>query len=285
MASHFVTDLLHFPAMPRTAVGTSVGEGALAEIETIYYICARELLKDDFWEDRNVIVTGGGTIEKIDDVRFISNFSSGKQAFALSTALYLKGANVNLITTKEGKNLPPIEIFMVDSASKMKEYIEDRIRVAKKGVLKKPDLINDIEQPKLIQKKPYLFMAAAVSDYRPKYPQSGKLKKENLGDEWCLELVKNVDILSSIEKDGIITIGFKAELDEKEALENAKKALKEKNLDAICLNIVKGKTGFGSEKNAIIFITKDKAIQSPLKDKLSLSFDITEIAKDLDEHS
>ncbi|WP_281950674.1 bifunctional phosphopantothenoylcysteine decarboxylase/phosphopantothenate--cysteine ligase CoaBC [Nitrosophilus kaiyonis] len=260
----------------------TVGEGALANVETIFFATSRELLKDEFWCDRNVIVTGGGTIEKIDDVRYISNFSSGKQAFALATALYLKGANVELITTKETNNLPPVEIFKVDSASKMKEYLEDRIRVAKKGVLKKPDLLNELNRPELVQKTPYLFMAAAVSDYRPKYPQSGKLKKENLGDEWCLELIKNIDILKSIDKEGIKVIGFKAELDEKEALKNAKKALEEKNLDAICLNIVKGKTGFGSEKNSIVFITKEKIIQSPLKTKLEISFDLTEIAKDLD---
>ena len=66
-------------------------------------------------------------------------------------------------------------------------FIQTHVKV-KKGVVKKPDLLNDLTQPKLIQKKPYLFMAAAVSDYKAKYPQSGKLKKEQLGDEWCLEL-------------------------------------------------------------------------------------------------
>jgi len=270
------------PQSKLLACGTE-GEGAMAEPKTIFYATARELLKEEFWEDRTAVVTGGGTIERIDDVRFISNFSSGKQAKALATALYLKGAQVDLITTKEFEDLPPVEVFKVESAEQMKEYVEDRLRVAKKGILKKPDLINDLTEPKLIQKKPYLFMAAAVSDYKPKYPQSGKLKKDQLGDEWCLELTKNVDILKSIDKEGVVTIGFKAEMDEEKALENAQRMLKEKELDAVCLNLVKGATKFGSDQNAIVFVTHDKILQSPLKDKLELSFDILKLAKALDE--
>lgn len=261
----------------------TTGIGALADIKTIFYESARELLKDEFWSDRYAIVTGGGTIEKIDDVRFISNFSSGKQAKALATALYLKGAEVELIATKDFEDLPPVKTFKVQSADEMFEYLKERINVAKKGVLKKPDLINSLQTPKLIQKKPYLFMAAAVSDYRPKYPQEGKLKKDSLGDEWCLELIKNRDILKSIDKDGIISIGFKAEMDEKSAFENAKKMLREKKIDAVCLNLVKGATKFGSDKNKIIYISNKKSFQSPLKEKLELSFDIIEIVKELDE--
>jgi len=71
-----------------------------------------------------------------------------------------------------------------------------------------------------------------LPDYTPKYPQSGKLKKESLGDEWTLELKKTEDILKSIDKDGIIAVGFKAEKDEQKAFESAKRALrKRKNLD------------------------------------------------------
>ncbi len=271
------------PQSKELACGTQ-GIGALAEVEDIYFAACRALLKDPFWEDRYAIVTGGGTVERIDDVRFISNFSSGKQACALATALYCKGAQVELITTKSCENLPKgVEVFRCESAMEMKEYLDERLKVAKRGVVKKPDLINDLTQPTLIQKKPYLFMAAAVSDYRPKFPQKGKLKKEAIGDEWCLELTKNIDILASIDKEGIISIGFKAEMDEQVALENAKKMLHTKNLDAVCLNLVKGASSFGSETNQIVFITQDRIIKSPLKSKLELSFDIATIAKDLDE--
>ena len=271
------------PQSKELACGTE-GLGALAEVEDIYYAACRVLLKDPFWEDRYAIITGGGTVERIEDVRFISNFSSGKQACALATALYCKGAKVELITTKPCEHLPKdVEVFRCESADEMKEYLDERLKVAKRGIVKKPDLINDLTQPTLIQKKPYLFMAAAVSDYRPKFPQKGKLKKEAIGDEWCLELEKNIDILSSIDKEGIISIGFKAETDEKEALQNAQKMLQSKHLNGVCLNLVKGASSFGSEKNQIVFITENKMIKSPLKNKLELSFDIATIVKDLDE--
>ena len=73
----------------------------MADIEDIFHSTARELLQDNYWVDRKVVLNGGGTIEKIDDVRYISNFSSGKMAGSLATALYYKGADVCLVTTKE----------------------------------------------------------------------------------------------------------------------------------------------------------------------------------------
>lgn len=81
------------------------GVGALASVEEIFYAAARVLLKEPFWEGRDVIITGGGTREKIDDVRCLSNFSSVKQALALATVAYLKGANVTLITAVKHPNL------------------------------------------------------------------------------------------------------------------------------------------------------------------------------------
>jgi len=195
----------------------TVGDGAMAEPLEIFWHCAKALLRDPFWMDRRVIVTGGGTIEKIDDVRYISNFSSGKMASALATALYCRGADVNLIATKFEKELP-LELYTLDvqSSGEMLEYLKDSIRIAKKGKLSKATLMRD-EQIHLIQKKPYLFMAAAVSDYVPSFEQVGKLKKESLGGAWELKLKENVDILSSIDKDGIVTVGFKAEMDAQNA--------------------------------------------------------------------
>ncbi len=75
--------------------------------------------------------------------------------------------------------------------------------------------MNSSEPIHLIQKRPYLFMASAVSDFTPKYPQVGKMKKSDIGDSWTIELKQNPDILSTINKDGITTIGFKAEMDSK----------------------------------------------------------------------
>ncbi len=257
----------------------SVGNGAMAEPIEIFWHCAKVLLKDEFWADRRVIVTGGGTIEKIDEVRFISNFSSGKMASALAAALYCKGADVNLISSKFDKDLP-LELYTIDveSSNEMLEYLTDSIRIAKKGKLSKATLMRD-EQIHLIQKKPYLFMAAAVSDYVTAYPQTGKLKKEALGSEWDLKLKQNIDILSTIDKNGITTVGFKAEMDEKNAHGNALKMLQSKNLDAVCLNILKDSSSFGSDTNKVDFITSDKAESIETADKLSVAFEILEHAK------
>lgn len=259
----------------------TVGDGAMAEPIEIFWHCAKALLRDEFWMDRRVIVTGGGTIEKIDDVRYLSNFSSGKMASALAAALYCRGADVNLISSKFDKDLPlDLYTIHVESSSEMFEYLKDSIRIAKKGKLSKATLMRD-EQIHLIQKKPYLFMAAAVSDYIPSYAQIGKLKKESLGDEWDLKLKQNVDILGTIDKGDITTVGFKAEMDEEHAVINALKMIDSKGVDAVCLNILKDSSSFGTDTNKIDFIHKDKKKSIPLGDKLTVALEILEHAKNL----
>ncbi|MFA6136563.1 MAG: bifunctional phosphopantothenoylcysteine decarboxylase/phosphopantothenate--cysteine ligase CoaBC [Sulfurimonas sp.] len=259
----------------------TTGDGAMAEPIDIFFKCAKVLLKEEFWEDRMVIVTGGGTVEKIDEVRYISNFSSGKMASSLATALYCKGADVNLIATKFEENLPKdMHKIAVEDSLEMQEYLVDSVRIAKKGKLSKATLMRD-EHIHLIQKKPYLFMAAAVSDYVPEFAQNGKLKKEILGETWELKMKKNIDILSSIDKEGITTVGFKAEMDELNAIANASNMIKTKNIDAVCLNILKDSSSFGSDTNKVEFITHEKLESIPHDDKLSVAFGILEQAKGL----
>ena len=259
----------------------TTGDGAMAEPIDIFFATARVLLKEEFWEDRMVMVTGGGTVEKIDEVRYISNFSSGKMASSIAVALYCKGADVNLIATRFDTPLPKnMHTIEVEDSDEMLEYLNDSIRIAKKGKLSRPSLSND-DTIHLIQKKPYLFMAAAVSDYVPKFVQNGKLKKDILGDEWGLALKKNIDILSSIDKTDIVTIGFKAEMDKENALTNAQKMLTNKNLDGVCLNLLEDSSSFGTNSNTIEFITKESVVSLPKNDKLTLSFDILNSAKSL----
>ncbi|WP_297441084.1 bifunctional phosphopantothenoylcysteine decarboxylase/phosphopantothenate--cysteine ligase CoaBC [Sulfurimonas sp.] len=261
----------------------TVGDGAMAEALDIFYQTTRELLRDEFWMDRRVIVTGGGTREKIDDVRYISNFSSGKMASSLATALYLKGADVNLIATSFDAELPKnMHKIEVEDSQEMLEYLIDSIRISKKGKLSKATLIRD-EHIHVIQKKPYLFMAAAVSDFIPAFPQEGKLKKDALGKNWELSLKKNVDILKSIDKEGITVLGFKAEMDRENAKLNAVNMLEQKELDAVCLNVLRDSSSFGSQTNEVDFITKEKDILIPKADKLSISFEIINNAKALQE--
>lgn len=259
----------------------TTGDGAMAEPMDIFWASAKALLKDEFWENRMVIVTGGGTVEKIDDVRYISNFSSGKMASSLAAALYCKGADVNLISTKFEENLPK-EMHKIDvqDSVEMSEYLTDSIRIAKKGKLSKATLMRD-EHIHHIQKMPYLFMAAAVSDYIPEYKQKGKLKKDVLGEMFELKMKKNIDILGSIDKKDIKTVGFKAEIDELNAISNASNMLKTKNIDAVCLNILEDSSSFGSDTNKIEFITDDSVESIPHANKLNVSFSILELAKGL----
>ncbi|MGE4473343.1 MAG: bifunctional phosphopantothenoylcysteine decarboxylase/phosphopantothenate--cysteine ligase CoaBC [Sulfuricurvum sp.] len=258
-----------------------VGDGAMAEPQEIFWHSARILLKNDFWSDRRVIVTGGGTIEKLDDVRTISNRSSGKMASALATALFLRGADVNLIATRFESNLPSsIHTIDVESSEEMGEYLTDSIRIAKKGKLSKASLIHDAPIT-LIQKEPYLFMAAAVSDYIPEHPQNGKLKKEMIGEHWNIPMKQNVDLLATCDKEGIKTVAFKAETDPSVATENAQNLLKRKGADAVCLNIIDETNPFGSNTNRIDFITAHENTPLPKNDKLTLSLALLEKAEKL----
>ena len=232
-----------------------VGNGAMLEPIDIFQITCKELLKTSYWENRRVVLSGGGTVEKIDDVRYISNFSSGKMASSLATALYYLGADVSLVITRGYENIPKdIDLQIVDSSQTMFLALQDKL--ALKSL-----------------KKSFLFMVAAISDYIPKESFSGKLKKEQLGETWSLKLSKNIDILATLNKSEIYAIGFKAEMDKKEAKTNAQNMLKNKNLDAVCLNILDENNSFGSQNNNIELILKDRSFDFS-GDKLDISLEI-----------
>jgi len=254
------------------------GDGALADVEEIYFQTAQILLKDAFWMNRPAIVTGGGSIEKIDEVRYLSNFSSGKMASSLALALFFKGADVRFISSRFPQRLPAsMRQVRVESSAQMQEFLADSMHASKKTKCDPRDDSN----PDTLQKTPFLFMAAAVSDYVPKSPQSGKLKKSDMGDKWSLELQENSDILSSVDKEGIKAIGFKAEMDAELGLGNAKAMLQKKALDAVCFNLLKDSSSFGTQENALEFITKDAQETLPSQDKLTLSLALVELCKSL----
>jgi phosphopantothenoylcysteine decarboxylase/phosphopantothenate--cysteine ligase len=257
-----------------------VGSGALAEPSEIFFETAKALLKEEFWEDRRVVVTGGGTREKIDEVRYLSNFSSGKMAKSLCLSLYLKGADVCYLTTMGNEGLPTsIYTIDVDDTGELLDYTQDAIRVAKKGKMSKASM-NSADRH-LIQKEPYLFMVAAVSDFTPKYPQEGKLKKSMIGEAWNLELIQTPDILASLDKMDIKTVAFKAEMDSEHGLANAQALLETKRVDAVCYNLLNNSESFGTSDNEITFITKEKQIPLSRADKLTLSDKILTEAKAL----
>ncbi|GAX87370.1 phosphopantothenoylcysteine decarboxylase/phosphopantothenate--cysteine ligase [Lebetimonas natsushimae] len=230
------------------------GIGKMAEPEEIFLRALREINKEEFWKNKKIVVTAGGSIEKIDDVRFISNFSSGKMGEAVAKAFYIKGAEVTLISSKIHNLTKEIKQIKVENA---KNYLEEILN-------ENPD---------------YLIMAAAIVDYIPEY-KIGKLKKENIGDEFILKLAKNIDILESIKDKKFKKIGFKAEFDEKNAVNFAKNALNKKGLDAICLNLL-SKNNFGSDENEIIFITKDKKILLSQNTKENIALKLVDAIKSL----
>lgn len=246
----------------------TVGDGAMAEPIEIFYETAKVLLKDSFWEERPVIVTAGGTREKIDEVRYISNFSSGKMAKAIALCLYFKGASVRYITTKGNDGLPnSIHTVNVEDAQEMLKVTKDAICRAKENTQD--------------GKRPFLFMVAAVADFTPKSPQHGKLKKSMLGEHWQIELQQTADILSTLTKDreGITTIAFKAEMDDQEGLNNAKNLLTTKKVDAVCYNLLQDAKSFGGEENSITFITDNDQIDLGRHSKFDLAQKILQSAK------
>lgn len=252
-------------SLVKELVCKDVGDGAMAEPQEIFYATSRELLKDEYWNNREVVLSGGGTIEKIDDVRYISNFSSGKMASSLALSLYLKGAKVSLVTTRGYENLPSgIAVIKVQSSNEMYENLTNLLKNIEK----------DQESTKFLN--PYLFMVAAVSDYLPSLKEDGKIKKNEIGKTWNLELKENIDILNSLDRKDIISIGFKAEMDKSKALENAQNMFKNKKLDGVCLNILDDKNYFGSNENSIELILENSSYKFE-GDKLDISLEILEV--------
>ena len=181
---------------------------------------------------KKVIVTAGGTREAIDPVRFIGNRSSGKMGIALADAAYNMGAEVVLVSTVPCEK--KYQVIEVESAQEMQEVIESEF-----------------------DKADALIMAAAVSDFRPIIASKQKIKKKN--EDINLELTRNPDILEILgrtKRDKQIIIGFSAESENIE--KNAKEKLEKKKIDMIIANdITVPETGFESDENAVIILTRD----------------------------
>lgn len=239
-----------------------IGNGALAEPLEITYQVIRAFYQKDFWQDRQIGISSGGSREKIDSVRYLSNYSSGKMGASLALASYFLGANVTYI----GSLLPytlPLAIQTIHT-----ETSQDFLQSIQKW-----------QNSSTSNKRPFLFMSAAISDYIPKNPLNYKLKKEQIGEEWNLSLEKNIDILQSLSPKQY-TIGFK--LESQNGIQNATKALQEKHLDAICLNeITQDFTPLNSQKNHIVWIDKTGKKDLGECDKFSLALKILQEAENL----
>lgn len=245
------------------------GDGAMAEPLEILFKATQTLLKDAYFENREVIVMGGASVEKIDSVRIISNLSSGIQASALALALYFKGAKVTLIASSFPTPLPKeiTSVLVSDTAS-----YENALNNASKN-LQKHAL------------KPLLFNLAAISDYLPKTSFNHKLKKSELGETLNVECVQNKDLLASVNPNQFVKIGFKAEDDQQNAIKNAQNLLKPsqdngKDCSVIALNLIKDSRPFGSLENELWLFSHKKTQKIPSMNKLEASFKILDFIKD-----
>lgn len=232
-----------------------VGKGRMEEPDKIIAVLEEFFASRTVLEKKKIIITAGPTYEKIDPVRFIGNYSSGKMGFALAEACAQQGAEVTLIAGPVSLTTvhPNIHRVDVESAEEMYEAAMAAFPDADAGIL-----------------------CAAVADYRPETQADEKIKRESKG-EMTLHLVPNKDIaasLGAIKREGQVLVGFALETNNEAT--NAESKLKRKNLDFIVLNSLRDAgAGFRCDTNKISIIDRQgESVSYPLKSKQGVAADI-----------
>ena len=219
----------------------------VAQVERLY---ARTHLPQSL-AGKQVIVSAGGTRERIDPVRYISNDSSGKMGYAMAQAADWLGATVTLVSTTQSL-LPPegVQVHEVASAQELAQAMTAHY-----------------------DQMDYVVMAAAVSDYRVKHPHDQKIKKVAGQTDWQLDLVQNPDILAQLgqTKRQQVLIGFAAET--QNLLEHARAKLSKKGADWLIANDVSNPAiGFNSDKNQVYVLgAQGQEVLLPQQSKTSLA--------------
>lgn len=215
------------------------GAGRLAENEMIVGATLEALGASQELVGETVLVTAGPTREKIDPVRYLTNRSSGRMGYALAEAALRRGAKVLLVSGPTSLTPPgDAEIIKVETAEEMRQAVL-----------------------RLLPQATIVIKTAAVADYRPRSAASQKIKRTG---PMTLELEPTADILAELarHKQSQIIVGFAAET--QNVLENARKKLASKSLDAIVVNDVSQEgVGFDSERNAVTIITQDVVVEVP----------------------
>lgn len=232
-----------------------VGKGRMEEPDKIIAVLEDFFASQTVLEKKKIVITAGPTYEKIDPVRFIGNYSSGKMGFALAEVCAQQGAEVTLIAgpVSLATTHPGIHRIDVESAEEMYEAAMAAYPKADAGIL-----------------------CAAVADYRPEVQADEKIKRESKGD-MTLHLVPNKDIaasLGAIKREGQVLVGFALETNNEAT--NAESKLKRKNLDFIVLNSLRDAgAGFRCDTNKISIIdNKGESTAYPLKSKQGVAADI-----------
>jgi phosphopantothenoylcysteine decarboxylase/phosphopantothenate--cysteine ligase len=215
------------------------GLGRLAENEAIVAALMEALGASQDLTGETVLITAGPTREKIDPVRYITNRSSGRMGYALAEAALRRGARVLLVSGPTALTPPgAAEVTRVETAEEMRAAVM-----------------------RLLPESTIVVKTAAVSDYRPKSAAAQKIKRTG---PISLELEPTEDILAEIAraKDSQIVVGFAAET--QNVLENARRKLHSKSLDAIVVNDVsRAGVGFDSDRNAVTIITQGEVVEVP----------------------
>src|SRR5882724_5098596 len=215
------------------------GPGRLAENEAIVAAAMEALGASQELAGETVLITAGPTREKIDPVRYLTNRSSGRMGYALAEAALRRGARVLLISGPTSLTAPGgAEVTRVESAEQMRQAALN-----------------------LLSEATIVIKTAAVSDYRPKRAAEQKLKRKGGAS---LELEPTTDILAELARTRTsqIIVGFAAETEN--VLENARKKLIAKALDAIVVNDVSREgVGFDSDRNAVTIITQSEVVEVP----------------------
>ncbi|HEX8965303.1 MAG TPA: bifunctional phosphopantothenoylcysteine decarboxylase/phosphopantothenate--cysteine ligase CoaBC [Patescibacteria group bacterium] len=231
------------------------GQGRLANIDTIVAEVVAIITKSTKLKGQKIVITSGGTKEYIDDVRFISNKSSGKMGVALAESCFLQGAEVVLLRAKN--SLEPkynIRQILFETAEELEAILQREIKDTQ-----------------------VVFHAAAVSDFSVE-KQHGKISSEK---EVILKLIPKEKIISKISSWNKKTkiIAFKAETGTVEnLLVKAKQRLEQTNIYAIVANVVGKKSGFEVDTNEVYILQKTgEEIHIPLNTKQQIAQRIIEI--------
>lgn len=243
------------PETGELASGLS-GRGRMEEPEKIAAVLDAFFAADGPLAGKKVLITAGPTYERIDPVRFIGNFSTGKMGYAIAEEAASRGAEVTLVSgpTALSVSSPRIRRIDVESAREMLTASQEAFENA------------DIA-----------IMTAAVADYAPAHVFDSKIKREKAEFD-NIELVKNPDIAATLgraKRPGQILVGFALETDH--AMANGRDKLERKNLDMIVVNSLADKgAGFGTDTNKISIISagSDTPADYPLKSKKAVAADI-----------
>jgi phosphopantothenoylcysteine decarboxylase/phosphopantothenate--cysteine ligase len=228
-----------------------VGAGRLAENQAIVDAVLSVLHRRNDLAGETVLVTAGGTREALDPVRFLGNRSSGKMGYAVAEAAQNRGARVILVTAPTALRPPAnCEVIPVTTTAEMRAAVMSRL-----------------DQATIVVK------AAAVADYRPRVQAGQKLRRSG---PLTLDLEPTQDILAEVverRRPGMLIIGFAAET--QDAVAHGRDKLLRKGADAIVLNDVSHEgVGFDSDRNAVTFLTHDRAIELPEMTKRELADEI-----------